>query len=367
VAVHGFSAGGEDLSVTKGVVSRMNFMMYTGLRPGPVIQVSAAVYQGNSGGPATVDGKMIGIVFSRLAGAENIGYIIPCEEIEHFLDHLKDGRSEPMPVEATGTGFQALNNDSLRRSLQLDKNVKGMLVHLPGDSAPNSPFQESDILTKIGDYEIDNEGMVRLENDLFAPFLVVIPKVVARENSIPITILRGGKAIQASLPITRQDNRLIRPFQGDLPSYFIHGPLVFSTVRAEAIPHYWDQNADLYGSNNPMTTRRFDRVAFPGEELVVITSPMFRHKIANGYTDPVGRVVKEVNGVKIKNLRHLVETIRDCPDDYLTFRFADNLNENLVFDRKQMDEATEAILEANNIPEKRRASGDLLKVWKGDR
>jgi S1-C subfamily serine protease len=43
VTVYGFPVGGEDLSVTKGVVSRVGFIPYAPLRPGPVIQVSAAV------------------------------------------------------------------------------------------------------------------------------------------------------------------------------------------------------------------------------------------------------------------------------------------------------------------------------------
>jgi hypothetical protein len=99
---------------------------------------------------------------------------------------------------------------------------------------------------------------------------------------------------------------------------------------------------------------------------VAVTAPMFSHKIAKGYVDPVGKVVKEVNGVPIKSLRHLVETIRDCKDEYLTFRFADDWSDVLVFDRKEMEKATEDILEDNGIAPSRRASADLMKVWKGD-
>jgi hypothetical protein len=91
---------------------------------------------------------------------------------------------------------------------------------------------------------------------------------------------------------------------------------------------------------------------------------MFAHKITKGYGDPVGRVVKEVSGVPIKNLRHLVETLRDCTDEYLTFRFADTWGDVLVFDRKEMDRATEEILEDNGIAASRRGSDDLLRVWK---
>ena len=76
---------------------------------------------------------------------------------------------------------------------------------------------------------------------------------------------------------------------------------------------------------------------------------MFVHKISKGYMDPVGRVVKEVNGVPIKNPRCLVETIRDCHDEYLTFRCAEDWSDVLVFDRKEMDKATEEILDENGI------------------
>ena len=81
-------------------------------------------------------------------------------------------------------------------------------------------------------------------------------------------------------------------------------------------------NPGLYTYGSPLIARRFDRVGFPGEELVVVTAPMFAHKIAKGYDDPAGQVVAEVNRVKIKNLRHLVETLRDCRNEFLTFRFA---------------------------------------------
>ncbi len=363
VTVYGFPVGGDDLSVTKGTVSRVGFILYFGVRPGPVIQVSAAVNPGNSGGPAVVDGKMIGLVYSRLAGEQNIGYIIPGEEVQYFLDHLKDGRSEPKPVEAAVTGYQPLENDALRRSLKLDKGVKGLLVHPSPRPGPDSPFREADVLTKIGDYEIDNSGMVRLKNDLLAPFEAAIP-LTARDGAAPVTVLRGGKPVELSLPVVTQDNRLIRSYQGESLSYFIHGPLVFSPVRAEAVEMYGSLNPDLYGSNSPMVNRRFDRVRFPGEELVTVTAPMFSHKITRGYADPVGRVVREVNGVKIKNLRHLVETIRDCQDDYLTFRFAEDGSAVLVFDRKEMDKATDEVLDENGIA--RRGSADVMKVWKGD-
>jgi S1-C subfamily serine protease len=362
VAVHGFPVGGAELSVTKGVVSRIDHGIVYGLTPAVVIQVSAAINPGNSGGPALADDKMIGVVCSRLNDAEGIGYVIPNEEIDGFLARLKDGRYEPKPMEATGTEFQRLENPALRGLLKLDDRTRGVLVRPPEHRGADYPLQEFDVLTRIGPYEINNDGMVRLENDTRVPFLAVVPRA-ARGGAVPLTVLRRGKELAVALPVTTHDNRLIRDFEGEKPSYFIHGPLVFSPARADALPLYFRMSPTLYGSNSPLLSRRFDRVQVPGEELVVVTRPMFDHKIARGYDDPVGRVVTEVNGVRVRNLVHLVETIRDSTDSYLKFRFADEASEILVFDRKEMDRVTEDILEENGIAPTRRGSEEALRAW----
>src|SRR5262245_24346818 len=160
VSVFGFPIGGNDLSVTKGVVSRVDFGPYGGRGFGMVIQVTAAVNPGNSGGPAVVDGKMVGIVHSRLNEAENTGYLIPNEEIDYFLENIRDGRFAGKPTEAAGTSYQSLENNALRRMLKVDPGIKGVLVHPPARTEPGYPLKPFDILTRIGDTAIDNEGMV---------------------------------------------------------------------------------------------------------------------------------------------------------------------------------------------------------------
>jgi hypothetical protein len=95
-----------------------------------------------------------------------------------------------------------------------------------------------------------------------------------------------------------------------------------------------------------------------------ITTPV---KIAKGYDLALGQVVAEVNGIKVKNLRHLVEILRDCKDEYLIFRFAESGSEVLVFRREEMNKATEEILEDNGIRPSRRGSEELLRVWEGSK
>lgn len=87
ITVYGYPIGGDQLSVTKGIVSRVEF---TGgaLRT----QIDAAINPGNSGGPAITDGKVVGVAFSGLRQADNIGYLIPISELRLFLEDVADGK-----------------------------------------------------------------------------------------------------------------------------------------------------------------------------------------------------------------------------------------------------------------------------------
>jgi S1-C subfamily serine protease len=362
VEVYGFPVGGADLAVTKGVVSRIGYSRYGSGTVGLLLQVSAAINPGNSGGPAVVGGKMVGLVFSRLRDAENVGYVIPNEEIDLYLDDVKDGRYDGKPFDATWSQYQRLENPALRALVKLDRRTRGVLVVPPRRPLPGSPFREFDVLTRIGAHDIDNEGMVRLPDGLRIPFVGLIPRL-ARGNAVPVTVVRAGKCLPLALPVTTRDDRLVREFQGEQPSYFIHGPLVFSPVKQEAIPMYLQVNPGL-SERSPLFVRRDDRVRFPGEELVVITSPMFEHKIARGYDEPLGQVLAEVNGQKVKNLRHLIEILRDSTEEFLTFRFAEEGADVMVFRRAEMDRVTAEILEDAGIAPSRRGSPDMLAVWR---
>jgi len=62
VAVYGFPEGGDTLSITAGVVSRVEHSWYAhSFQQLLAIQVDAAVNDGNSGGPVLADGKIIGL------------------------------------------------------------------------------------------------------------------------------------------------------------------------------------------------------------------------------------------------------------------------------------------------------------------
>jgi S1-C subfamily serine protease len=354
VSVLGYATGGIGLSVTHGSVSRIDYALYNDLIGGLQIQVTAPVEHGNSGGPALVNGKMIGLTFRRL---QSIGYIIPNEEIDAYLADVADGRYDGKP--RVIDHFQTLLNEALRKNLGLARSDHGIMVRRPGKEAPTYPLREGDVLTRFGETAIDNEGMVDYEQNLRLPFPSLVPRL-EKDGTVPASLIRGGKPLTVRLPVSREDDRLIKPYRGQYPPYFVLGPLVFSPAIEQAVPTYMQGNpVAVVGS--PLATRDSDRVTFPGEELVVVTAPLLAHPITRGYSDPFGQVVKDVDGVRVKNLRHLVELLRDGAGEYLTIRFWGELSETMVFNRKVIEEATAELMAENGIP--RRGSEELTAVW----
>jgi S1-C subfamily serine protease len=362
VLAYGYPTGGSTLSITKGIVSRIEFTGYNENTSGLRIQVDAAINPGNSGGPALVDNKMIGLVFSKLGMADNIGYIIPSEEIDLFLKDVADGHYDGKPT--MYDHLQTLENDALRGMLKLDKKAAGMVVHKTDRDEEAYPLKEWDLITKIGDTDVDNTGMITLKkgkSNLRVRFQYLIQQL-ARDDKLPLTIVRKGETKKIELPVSPKHPMLIESLHSKYPSYFVYGPLVFSPVTAEYTQRLQMVTAYFSQIGSPLATRRGDKPKFPGEQLVVVASPMFPHKLSKGYSSPMYHVVKEINGTKIKNLRHLVETLRDSKEKYITISFDDNASETIVFDRKEVMAATEDILSDNGI--RQQSSDDLTEVWK---
>lgn len=364
VLAYGYPEGGNSLSITKGIVSRIEFAVYNFPLFGLSIQIDAAINRGNSGGPAVIGDKMIGLTFSRLSNAENIGYIIPVEEIDLFLQDIADGHYDGKP--AMFDALQTLENPALRSFLKLDPLVKGMVVHKPYKNDPAYPLKEWDVITKIGDTPIDDQGMIKLGEDLRVRFQYQIQHI-ATNGTVPLTIVRAGQERQVQLPVSPDYPRLIPGWNGAYPSYFIYGPLVFSAATEEYLgamlrtKYATTLTFRLGAAASPLLIRMADQPAFPGEGLAIISSPFFPHKLAQGYSSPRAEVVKAVNGIAVRNLNHLVEILRDAKDEFVTIECNNRYGETMIFPRAQMLAVTDEILGDNGV--RAQGSPDTLAVW----
>ena len=361
VFAYGYPTGGNSLSITKGIVSRIEFVNMHGPVEGLRIQIDAAINHGNSGGPAIAGDKMIGLAFAMATNAQNIGYIIPNEEIELFLQDIADGKYDGKPVMLDIV--QTLENPAMRNFLKLDKTVEGAIVHRPYQDTAAYPLKEWDVITHIGDSAIDNQGMVKINGNLRVRFQYRVQQM-AVNGKVPLTVVRGGKPLKIQVPVFSGRPLLIPDLKGEYPSYFIYGPIVFSRATSEFFTFISGNapalNAYAYNAS-PLLTRRGDMPDAMHEELVVIASPFFPHKLVNGYSNRFGSVIRSINGISIRSLQHLVSVLRDLKDDLIVIHFEERNGETMVLPRKAMLEQTEMVLSDNGI--RSQGSADMMAVW----
>lgn len=358
VTVYGYPMGGTELSITEGIVSRIEYDEYYFETAAARIQVDAALNPGNSGGPVFSDGQVIGLVFSGIREADNIGYIIPSEEVQRFLDDAADGSYDGIPrIEGE---FATLENEALRARLGADASVTGLVVR----SAPaDSPLAEWDVVTRVGEHDVANDGKVQVSAGLRMNFRYLVPGLAAG-GSVPVTVFREGAPVELSLPAPLDADLVAPALEGRYPRYFVYGPLVFTSASQELIGGTFGAiGPGLALNKSPLILRWRDRPAFEGEELVVVTSRMFSHKVRKGYDDAIFATLAGVDGTPVRNLAHLVELLRDGTSRFVEFSFHDRGQETLVFERAAVEAATEDILSDNGI--RNECSDDLRDVWRG--
>ena len=359
VQVFGYPKGGQSLSVTEGVLSRVEYVGYRARQLGLRLQVDAPINSGNSGGPVIANDEVIGLSVSILAKSNDIGYAIPCVEIQQFLNDVKDGTYDGKPRVWWST--QRLTSKTLRKWMKLPEQITGIRFdNLPID-LPDYPLQTNDVITRIGKYDVDNAGKVKYGSDIQVPYQYAVEQT-AKDGFIEVKIFRDGESKRVQVPVTTDGQYLLPYLHDERPSYFVYGPIVFGVGVAEfgdAItksPAF----AILQQMKSPYVDRRFDRVRHPGEQLVVITS-VIPHPLSRDLGIPPLSVVKSINGQTIDSIHAAAKLIAACNEDSLVIELDDVANTKIVLDRLGIEKAHEDIMEANGIV--RSASKDLRDVW----
>lgn len=354
VQAYGYPMGGEQLSITEGVVSRIEYADYYMNTFGLRVQVDAALNPGNSGGPVVMDGEVIGVTFSGIDQAQNIGYLIPSEEVRAFLDDVSDGTYDGRP-RLFAEGFQTAENEAVRDWLGLGADQTGLICT---QEDKDLPLKRWDLISRIGDQNIDNAGLITIGDGVRLNWAYSIP-ILASDGAVPVTVIRKGEAVDLELPVSSARQDLLPPLGNEYPEYFVLGPMVFSPVRQDHLAEYYIGYLAAVGS--PIALRADEERAFEGEELVVLASGFLPHPITKGYAVTYRPTVKSVNGVAIRSLGHMLGVIKQLEDRFVVIEFFDDNQEVLVFDREELLDSTEEILEDNSI--RRQGSDRFMEIW----
>ena len=166
------------------------------------------------------------------------------------------------------------------------------------------------------------------------------------------------------MPVRTDPDPVVPFLRGSYPRYFIFGPLVFSSATLDLVEAVSGKGVGYLATRkSPLVTRMFDRRQFDGEELVVLGPALLPHRITQGYGQQVLAVVESVDGVRVKNLMHLIRTLRDAAGEYVTLDMT-GTDPSLVFRRAELVESTEEILADEGI--RNRCSPDLRGIWEAE-
>jgi len=350
----GFPVGGDTISVTSGVISRIEVTTYTQASAELLgIQIDAAINSGNSGGPAfNGAGECVGVAFQSLGAeeAENIGYVIPTVVVTHFLnDLLRHGKYTGFPT--LGVDIQTMENEHLRESHGMAAKQKGVLVsRVPATSAASGVLEAGDVLLAFDGEPIGNDGTVRWRKHERLMYTWLVAQKFF-EEAAGLTVLRGGKRLELQIPALRRETQLVPVHLFDKlypgPSYCIVAGLVLTSVSEQFLESEFGADWDHKAPVEMVKWATQDHAEFPGQQLVVLTQ-VLAHELTVGYENLENLRLVEVCGTPVRNLRHALELIGACATGYLRLELERNLL--LILKAEAAKAATLEVLEKHGIP-----------------
>ncbi|MFT5882922.1 MAG: S1-C subfamily serine protease [Crocinitomicaceae bacterium] len=351
VRVIGYPMGGERISVTRGVVSRIDFRAYAHSRADShlIVQIDAAINPGNSGGPVLQDGKVAGVAFQGITKADNTGYMIPTPVIRRFLKDIEDGSYDSYAD--LGAYDFALFNPAMRKVYNLQPNDPGVLISsvISGGSSSGT-LKEGDILTAIDGYSVDSSGNITIAGER-----VNMNEIIERKfagDKIQLDFTRDDKQLSKEISLKAFPPASMYSAQyGKKPRYVIQGGLVLQPL-----------NRNLYAAHklkNPRVRRLFSEYVKEGiykeRPDILILTRVLDDPINSALSGYIGNAVKSINGVDITDIKQAQKLLNPATPPEFFKIMLDGLDRPLILPSEGLGEANKRISEnygvkqANNL------------------
>lgn len=303
VSVYGYPLGVKRMSVTRGIVSRIDFDLYvhSGFDSHLAIQIDAAINPGNSGGPVIQDGKVVGVAFQGHSGqvAQNMGFMIPTPVIKRFLRDLSKG---------SYTGYtdysleiRPLQSPTARKALGVPVENTGVLitgVHEIGSA--HGFLQKDDVLLGVDGHPIACDGRVDLDGES-----VDMSEVVERKfegETIRFDVLRGGRRLSVEFPLRGTSPLRMQSMAYDTtPRYLLHGGLLFQPLDRNLVASMGNGDLRIRRTINEFATRH---LYLKRPEFVVLNRILPDPVNADCDGQRTG-IVDTINGVPIRSLKEV--------------------------------------------------------------
>jgi len=352
VTVMGYPVGGDNISVTKGIISRIEPITYTHSgRRLLAVQIDAAINPGNSGGPVLHDNDVVGIAFQGLSQSQNIGYMIPVPVIKHFLRDVEDKKFDGFPH--VPFAFNVMENPDLRKWAKMGQEQTGIIIRsLPPEVEKSGEFKVDDVIMAIDGVKLDNDATVKFREDEVIYFGYLVWRKYIGDNC-KFTILRDGKKIAFDYKLRRYKRLVPNRVFDQLPTYYFIGGLLFVPLSI----NHLDEYRQWYNGPIDLVYEVINGKVSKDLQQIVVLSRVLAAEVNVGYQDQGALIVEEVNGKKIKDLKELISIVENTSKGFIVFHLKNKTK--IVFDIDKLKKSTPAIMESYRVPADR--SPDLRK------
>jgi len=367
VRVAGYPHGGNAVSITTGVVSRVMAMPYEFSQPmnpvnspGNVIamQVDAAINPGNSGGPVfNQDGEFLGLAFAGISQAQNMGFVIPAEIILARLPAMiKDSNSKIYRgVPEVGFLWDKLENDAMRKYLKVPEEGGVILSSVAPLGAVKDHVKKGDVLLAVDGEVIAGDGTVVMpgqggEADIRVPLDALITQKPDNVTTV-LRLWRDEKIADVKVDFQPVPPRV--PRYDTEPAYVVIGGLVFSKFT---VPYL---NA-MQHQVPPMTTDTLDTWKQNATDDVVVLVDILEDATTEFYNPQRGSRLLYLNNQPIFSLAGLIEQMPGALQaPFLEFSFDPSGFSTLILNSTLVLESTAR--EDHAVPSP--VSPELAHVW----
>src|SRR5437660_3183139 len=337
------------LLATEGLVTTVQMMPYP-IDVGQFLTYRISIpmqYRENSYTvPLVKKNKLAGLLL-RYDSRSQLVDAIPAPIITHFLKEAESQNYRGFP--SAGFSFFPMRDPQLREFA--GEKGKGSGVYVtnvePGMPAMKAGLQVGDIVTGIGNNEIDQNGnyVDRLYGKI--EFTNLLTAHAYAGDVVPFRIERNRKPMQLNVTLEHRDAKdyVSAPYNLDQPPrYFVLGGLIFQELSRQYLKE-WGPNWQREAPQRLVYFDHFQSELFAQRNRrIVILSQVLPANSTIGYDDLAYLTVKKVNGKEIKSLDELAEAAKQPINGFIKIETEE--------DPKQIElDASQVAAEAQELQE----------------
>ncbi len=287
----GYPLGQQSLKSTTGVISGHEFGM---------IQMSAAINPGSSGGPlVNIRGQVIGINSAVVHGAQNVGYMIPINELKVYLDNLKTGGLIRKPYLGI---VQAPSTQELVKCLGNPIPGGVYIADVLRDSPLFEQVQSGDMVYEINGYKVDMYGEMSVP---WSEDKISVAEYVGRLRvGQKVTIVAYRNGVRKDF-VCNFERRKLAPIRQIFPlyeavDYEVFGGLVVMELVLNHLP--------ILGMMAPGLAK-FAEHKYQDQSVLIITKVLPDSLAYRSRSPLTATILKKLNDIPVSTLNDLREAL----------------------------------------------------------